>query len=263
MSGLSTNADVNSIKRARCCIQVTLCALYKKLTEAVESDGATMSPFEWLSQQAKTSQSCFYWKLVMEYQIHLLVFVRSIREGNFQLYIESLQKLIKWTFVFDKINYSRWLSVHIFDLMIMETKHPEVFKAFEKGFFSFQKSGNEFSRMALDQVHEQNNHVIKSTGGATDLVNKCDDSALIRWETCGPDIARIIKEFEESGGATCKKNLSTKHHEDNNTFCLKFTADIKTLVAGLPINPFKSTKLHRINNSEINVPFSKFEISRF
>ena len=114
--------------------------------------------------------------------------------------------------------------------------------------------------MALDQVHEQNNHVIKSTGGATDLVNKCDDSALIRWETCGPDIARIIKEFEESGGATCKKNLSTKHHEDNNTFCLKFTADIKTLVAGLPINPFKSTKLHRINNSEINVPFSKFEI---
>ena len=137
VSGLSTNADVNSIKRARYCIQVTLCALYKKLTEAVESDGATMSPFEWLSQQGKTSQSCFYWKLVMEYQSHLLVFVRSIREGNFQLYIESLQKLIKWTFVFDKINYARWLSVHIFDLMIMETKHPEVFKAFEKVFFSF------------------------------------------------------------------------------------------------------------------------------
>ena len=33
--------------------------------------------------------------------------------------------------------------------------------------------------MAFDQVHKQNNKVIKSTGGATDLVNKCDDSSLI------------------------------------------------------------------------------------
>ena len=51
--------------------------------------------------------------------------------------------------------------------------------------------------MALDQVHEQNNRVIKSScGGAINYVNQADDSALIRWETCGPDIARIITEFE-------------------------------------------------------------------
>ena len=54
--------------------------------------------------------------------------------------------------------------------------------------------------MAVDQVHEQNNKVIKSAGGATDLVNKRDDSSLIRWETCGPDIVRIITEFDESEG---------------------------------------------------------------
>ena len=67
--------------------------------------------------------------------------------------------------------------------MTMETNHPEVYKNLKKGGFSFQKSKNQFSRMALDQVHEQNNRVIKSTGGATDLVNKRDDSALIHWET--------------------------------------------------------------------------------
>ena len=81
----------------------------------------------------------------------------------------------------------------------MHVKHREVYKNLKKGFFSFQKSNKEFSRMAVDQVHEQNNKVIKSAGGATDLVNKRDDSSLIRWETCGPDIARIIiTEFEES-----------------------------------------------------------------
>ena len=52
--------------------------------------------------------------------------------------------------------------------------------------------------MGLDQVHEQNNAVIKGCGGATDLVNKIDDSALIRWETYGPDIARLLLEFENA-----------------------------------------------------------------
>ena len=60
--------------------------------------------------------------------------------------------------------------------------------------------------MALDQVHEQNNRVIKSTGGATDLVNKRDDSALMRWETCGPDIARIITKFEDSETPSSKNS---------------------------------------------------------
>ena len=240
VSGLSVKADVNSIKRARYCIQVALCALYKK---AVEADGSAKLHFEWLSEQANTSQSCFYWKLIIEYQVHLLVFVRSIREGNFELYIESLQKLITWSFALDKFNYARWLRVHIFDLMTMETNHPEVYKNLKKGGFSFQKSKNQFSRMALDQVHEQNNRVIKSTGGATDLVNKCDDSALIRWETCGPDIARFITEFEDSETPSSKTSSSTKHHEDNDTFCENVASDINTLQSGLPINPFKSTKL--------------------
>ena len=34
--------------------------------------------------------------------------------------------------------------------------------------------------MALDQVHQQNNKEIKSAGRTTDLVNKRDDSSLIR-----------------------------------------------------------------------------------
>ena len=52
--------------------------------------------------------------------------------------------------------------------------------------------------MALDQVHEQNNCPIKSCGGATDLVIKIEESALTRWETCGPEVGRIINKFEES-----------------------------------------------------------------
>ena len=51
--------------------------------------------------------------------------------------------------------------------------------------------------MRLDQIREQNNKLIKGFGGASDLLNQVEDSALIHWETCSPDIARVILEFED------------------------------------------------------------------
>ena len=50
--------------------------------------------------------------------------------------------------------------------------------------------------MGLDQIYEQNNKLIKGCGGASDLLNKGKDSALIRWETCSPEFDPIIVEFE-------------------------------------------------------------------
>ena len=99
------------------------------------------------------------------------LFVRSIREEN---------STLKWYFILDKFHYARWLTIHLFDVLTLDVKFPEVYTQMQKGFFSFQKSNREFSRMALDHIHEQNNGVIKSCAGAVDLVTKEDESALIR-----------------------------------------------------------------------------------
>ena len=53
---------------------------------------------------------------------------------------------------------------------------------------SFKKTTHQFSALALDQVHEQTSCVIKGCGGVTDLLNIEDQSALMRWETCGSDV---------------------------------------------------------------------------
>ena len=56
----------------------------------------------------------------------------------------------------------------------------DIYEEMKRGNFLFQKANAEFSRMAPDQVHNQNNKVIKGSGGATNLLNKQDESALIR-----------------------------------------------------------------------------------
>ena len=53
--GVSTIVDVNDIKRSRCCLQVTVCAL----EIAHSSRGSDLSPLQWLEERSTVSQICF------------------------------------------------------------------------------------------------------------------------------------------------------------------------------------------------------------
>ena len=102
--------------------------------------------------------------------------------------------------------------------------------------------------MALDQVHEQNNKIIKRVGGTTSLLNTQDESALIRWETCGPEVARIVSEFEDFLYNQDTFSNVAKHHEYNEKFRQKFNTDAESLYQAIPCNPFEMASLNTINN---------------
>ena len=148
-------------------------------------------------EKAKSSTMSFCWKMVIDLEVQICIFVHSIREGNFSLYFQSLRSLVKWFFVFDHHNYSRWITVHVFDLTSLPITHPDVYHQMMQGSFSFSKSKRPFLCMALNQVHEQKNKIIKGQGGESEFVNLEYESVLIRWETCGPEVGRILFQFEE------------------------------------------------------------------
>ena len=81
-----------------------------------------------------------YWLKTLLLEITLLLFVRSIHEGNFQLYLESLTKIVPWMIALDHTHYSRWLPVHIRDMMLLSQKHPEILAEFRAGKFVVQES---------------------------------------------------------------------------------------------------------------------------
>lgn len=80
--------------------------------------------------------------------------------------------------------------------MKLPQKHPNIAKEFEAGHFVIHKTKKVFSGMAIDQAHEQNNKCVKGDGGAIGLTE--NSSQLLRWMVSGPEIARIIGEFEAS-----------------------------------------------------------------
>ena len=96
--GIGAVVDVNQIKRVRYCVQDTLCSLCQKLVYAVKADGSTLDPWKWLEEKSLSSSMAHYWRLEINLQIEIFVFARSIREGNFHLYVQSLRNLLKCFF---------------------------------------------------------------------------------------------------------------------------------------------------------------------
>ena len=133
--GLSAIIDTSHIKRARYAIQVTVCSLFIKLQEATLKDASKLDPYTWLVEKSKSNEMCFIWKIILDLEMNILIFVRSQREGNFQLYREIICRIIRWYFSFDHFHYAGWLSVHLFDLMTLDIVHKDVFENFLLGHF--------------------------------------------------------------------------------------------------------------------------------
>ena len=86
-------------------------------------------------------------------ELFALEFVRSIR-GNFSLYVQILGKHVPWMSALDLVNYSRWLPIHIRDLVNIKERHPSVYPELKDGKFVVQKSKHLFSKIFLDHNHK-------------------------------------------------------------------------------------------------------------
>jgi len=166
----------------------------------------------------------------------MLLYVRSLREANFELYLESLTKIVPWMFALNHTHYSRWLPVHIRDMTLLSEKQPSIYAEFCAGKFGIHKTCNKFSAMAIDQCHEHNNAVVKESGGAVGLFT--NPGALRRWTVAGPEVARMVTEFESL--QSCNQTTHHQHHEQHPGVQTSFMKVVKSLVAVIEEmgNPF-------------------------
>ena len=109
-----------------------------------------------------------------------------------------------------------------------------------EGNFTVRKTTRDFSALAIDQAHEQNNALVKGDGGAVGLTE--NPSALKRWMLCGPEMARLVSEFEGSSDASSRWSQA-KHHEQTKTSQTLYVTEasaLKTVIAEMG-NPFSET----------------------
>jgi len=189
---------------------------------------------EWKEEMSKKSPQFLYWLRVQDMQLCCLQLVRSFREANFSSYVKAIKQIAPLMFSLDHPNYARWLSVHYRDMCELPVKHPEVHTQFSNGSFVVHKTKKLFSSIALDHAHEQVNAIVKGEGGAVGLTE--NPAALRRWMVAGPELARMVQEFE--GNITVAETHD--HHEQKPCFQSAFAKDVRNMVSSFEEvgNPF-------------------------
>ena len=159
----------SKVKRSRYAHQVSLAALVTMSNMVFKSQSDGISYDEWRKKLSYNCATAFYWFTVIDLEIILFMFIRSLREANFQLFTSCLKGIYSWVFALDHVHYARWLPVFI-----------EILEGFMNVFFTVRKSNRSFSNMGIDQAHEQNHKLVKINGGAIGILD--NEAAFLKWE---------------------------------------------------------------------------------
>ena len=93
---------------------------------------------------------------------------RASREGDWDLHLSSIRKLIPWCFAYDNINYARYLSSYRSEMSHLEDEHPHVFTNLKSGGFAVQLGeDNPFGKIPVDQACEETVNKDTQTPGGT------------------------------------------------------------------------------------------------
>jgi len=186
------------VSRTRRAHQVTAAALstlqrraYDHCLELSDERDEELELDDWCQQRAKTCTQFDYWATVLQVELTVLVYVRSLRQGSFQMYSDALTELETWFHVMDHTNYARWIRVHLRDMVTLPTAHPEVAREFETGRFTIQKAVLRHSNLPgprAKQCCNQRRQICCRPHR--------QGTALRRWTMAGPEIARLMGEFQ-------------------------------------------------------------------
>ena len=140
------------------------------------------------------------------------------------------------------------MSVHIRDMNLLSSTHPDIHQEFTNGSFVVHKTEMVFSSIPLDYAHEQVNAQVKGESGAVGLTE--NPAALRRWMIAGPEVARIIQESEE----TYSKKVSEekRHHHEQIPGVQAASMSLVSAIEDMG-NPFEedSTDLLVLDSKEI------------
>ena len=110
----------------------------------------------------------------------------------------------------------------------LQNSNSEVFQGFSNNeSFVIPRTSNPFLSMGIDQCYEQLNKIVKGDGSATGLTE--DDNTLRKWMVCGPEVARVVMEFEQNSALKNTRKSEYRHHEQTAAFQKGFQNDLENL----------------------------------
>ena len=197
-----------------------------------------------LGNMGKTAQFWFNYTQLSQLYHNLS---RSIRTGNFNLYISCFPQITNIFFALNHPNYARWCVKYYDNLLKLQRTHPEVYQDFTKGWFTITRTTQSFSATPIDLTLEQtiNDDAASQRSGISSITNSI--SARQCWADTHYLRTSVISIIQEQLGMSKKEDISyhlrdSKIKSDN--------AGLQRLLKGLKelMNPFDILDKDRLYN---------------
>lgn len=79
-----------------------------------------------------------FWMSYIDMIELLLHMIRASREGNWELHLSCVRKMLPWCFSYNAINYARYMSAYYSDMTSLPDEHPQVHEFMRNGGFQFK-----------------------------------------------------------------------------------------------------------------------------
>ena len=207
------------------------------LSKDIENVLANYKLFVQETAEGKIEKTAQYWinYVNMVHLYHQLS--RSVRTGDFKLYIDSLPKITNLFFSFNQPNYARWTVKYHDNLLKLPESHPQVYSEFKRKLFGIQRTTKPFSRTPIDLTLEQtiNADAASQRTGISAMTNSI--GARQRWAQSHFLRIDIISKINEDLGLTRKEDVSADLKKNQ---IKKDHTNLKKVVAMIEetMNPF-------------------------
>ena len=185
-----------------------------------------------------------FWMSYVDMIEILLMLIRSTRDGNWDMYLSGIRKVLPWCFSYDHLNYARYMPVYLSDMIDLKDTHPDVHKSFVAGNFSVQLgSYNPFGRIPADQTIEET--VNKDTQGCSGTKGfSLNHTAVERYYLTADVRASCLQLLRD-----CTNNGMGKYYKHSDLSKSRIIRDqndvssIQNLLECEWINPFDDSRL--------------------
>ena len=174
-----------------------------------------------------------YMQMVMD----MLQFIRSVRNGDWNLHLLSTKTFVKYYFAHSKLNYTRMIPVYLADMEALKQSDAVIYGEFLSGNWVVNKNQHApFCAVGADHALEHINHSMKVSGGLVGIT--LNPSARTKFFLISPELARLAGEAQEMAGLhpAAKEShhaLSASNKNRQNKAIDDLTATMKTFT-----NPF-------------------------
>ena len=174
------------------------------------------------------NQGLYLSKFMEMYEVFLL-FVRASRQGLWQLHLSSLNEFTKFFFSFDQINYARMSPLYLATMHDLQTSDKESWSYLEQNYSIF-KSPIPFVGIGSDHAIEQENKVLKVTGGIIGLTQ--NQSTLNRYCISSPVLSHLSNLFIEKHTVS-RRNNKRKHYQLVGSINLRIHQNVEKMVSAM------------------------------